>query len=54
MKATVIKFLRFFGLDTLLLGLIEKLSRGLIKKLTAIYQFAVDALERVNQLRNGD
>ncbi len=52
MKIKIIKLLHVFGWDALLLGLLEKLSLGLIKKLTnwcdAIRRF----LNRVQNFRN--
>ena len=46
MKEKFLNVLRRTGLDVLLLGLIEKLARNLVKKLTGIHQWASDALAR--------
>ena len=43
MKAGLLKLLRLLGVDVLLLGLLDKLLRGLVKKLSAWH-------ERVEQL----
>ena len=37
MKNLFLKLLRLFGVDVLLLGLIEKLLLGLVKKLSAMH-----------------
>lgn len=46
MKALLKKLLRALGLDTLLLGLIEKLALGLVKRLSAIAAAARTALDQ--------
>ncbi|MBQ8291454.1 MAG: hypothetical protein IJX88_02960 [Clostridia bacterium] len=45
MKAGILKILRLFGLDTLLLGLIERLLLGLVKKLTALCESVTGLLD---------
>lgn len=52
MKAKVIMLLHLFGLDVLLLGLVEKLLLGLSKKLAALKAAAEASLARCRQ-RNG-
>lgn len=54
MKAKFIRILRFFGFDGPLRGLLEKLARGLIKKLIALRQFVINLLDSAQQFRNGD
>ena len=49
MKAKFIKFLRFIKLDVLLLGLLEKIALGLIKKIGSV-QVAARAL--LNELES--
>lgn len=51
MKAKVIVLLHLFGLDVLLLGLLEKLLLGLIKKVGALKNAALSSLDRC-KLRN--
>lgn len=46
MKAKVIMLLHLFGLDALLLGLLEKLLLGLIKKVAALKDAAAASLDR--------
>lgn len=46
MKTALRKLLRLTRLDTLLLGLVEKLALGLVKKLTAIAESARSFLDR--------
>lgn len=46
MKEKFLNLLRRTGLDVLLLGLIEKLARNLVKKLTGLHEWAKSALER--------
>ena len=53
MKAMFKKVLRLLGLDVLLLGLVEKLALGLIKKLTSLQNVATNYLDRVLPSRNG-
>ncbi len=53
MKAKVIMLLHLFGLDVLLLGLVERLLLGLSKKLAALKAAAEASLARCRQ-RNGD
>jgi hypothetical protein len=53
MKAKVIMLLHLFGLDVLLLGLIEKLLLGLSKRLAAMKEAAQHSLDRC-KIRNGD
>ena len=52
MKAKLIMVLHLFGLDVLLLGLVEKFLLGLTKKLTALKNAAQRSLDRVKKLRN--
>ena len=49
MKIAVL--LAVYAFDVLLLGLIEKLAKGLIKKLTALSVAAEQAVSRVNEKR---
>ena len=53
MKAMFKKVLRLLGLDVLILGLVEKLALGLIKKLTSLQTVATNYLARVLPSRNG-
>ena len=53
MKTVFMKLLRLFGVDVLLLGLVEKIALGLIKKLTALQESARSALDRAIEFRNG-
>ncbi len=53
MKAMFKKVLRLLGLDVLILGLVEKLALGLIKKLTSLQTVATNYLDRVLPSRNG-
>ena len=53
MKATVILLLHLFGLDVLLLGLIEKLLLGLSKRVAAWKDAAITSLDRCKN-RNGE
>ncbi len=46
MKAKVIMFLHLYGLDVLLLGLVEKLLLALSKKLAEWKDLAASSLER--------
>ena len=48
------KVLRLLGLDVLILGLVEKLALGLIKKLTSLQTVATNYLDRVLPSRNGN
>jgi hypothetical protein len=50
MKAKLLKLLRLTRLIVLFLGLVEKLALGLIKKLTAVAEFAGDSLTRMAQV----
>ena len=43
--------LALYAFDVLLLGLIEKLAKGLIKKLTALSAAAEQAVSRINAKR---
>ena len=43
--------LAVYAFDVLLLGLIEKLAKGLIKKLTALSAAAEQAVSRINEKR---
>ena len=52
MKAKVVLLLHLFGLDVLLLGLIEKLLLGLSKRLAALKDAAQVSLDRCKN-RNG-
>lgn len=52
MKAKVILLLHLFGLDVLLLGLIEKLLLGLSKRVAAWKDAAISSLNRCKN-RNG-
>ncbi|MBQ7948149.1 MAG: hypothetical protein IJ284_00150 [Clostridia bacterium] len=52
MKAKVILLLHLFGLDVLLLGLIEKLLLGLSKRVAALKDVATASLDRCKN-RNG-
>ena len=52
MKGMFMKLLRALHIDVALLGLIEKLSLGLVKKFTALSQKARNSLNRALQLRN--
>jgi len=54
MKVVFMKFLRHFDFDVLLLGLLEKLALGLIKKLEAICEKAESFLIRAQSYRNGE
>jgi hypothetical protein len=53
MKAKVILVLHLFGLDVLLLGLVEKLLLGLSKRVAAWKDAATDSLNRCKN-RNGE
>ena len=50
MKAKLLRVLRLFGLDVLLLGLLEKLYLGLSKKLPTLKR-AVDFLKQTVEER---
>ena len=52
MKAKVVLLLHLFGLDVLLLGLIEKLLIGLSKRVAALRDAATTSLDRCKN-RNG-
>ena len=52
MKAKVVLLLHLFGLDVLLLGLIEKLLLGLSKRVAALKDAATASLDRCKN-RNG-
>jgi hypothetical protein len=52
MKAKVVLWLHLFGLDVLLLGLIEKLLLGLSKRVAALKDAATASLDRCKN-RNG-
>ena len=52
MKAKVVLLLHLYGLDVLLLGLIEKLLLGLSKKVAALKDAATVSLDRCRN-RNG-
>ena len=52
MESKLMKLLRLFKMDVLLLGLFEKLALSLIKKLTAFHA-AVESLLRQCESRNG-
>lgn len=52
MKIKIMKLLHVFGWDALLLGLLEKLSLGLIKKLTDWSEAIRRFLERAQNFRN--
>ena len=49
MKAKLLKLLRLTRLCVLVLGLVEKLALGLIKKLSAMATLANDCLTRMTQ-----
>ena len=49
MKAKVIMFLHLYGLDVLILGLVEKLLLALSKKLAEWKELAAASLERCKQ-----
>ena len=51
MKIKIIKLLHVFGWDALLLGLLEKLALGLIKKLESWLTSARNFLDRVQRSR---
>ena len=53
MKVVLMKFLRRFDFDVLLLGLLERLALGLIKKLEAICAKAERFLIQASSYRNG-
>ncbi len=53
MKAKIVKLLRKLGVDVLLLGLVEKIALGLIKKLTAWACSARSYLDRVEKKCDG-
>ena len=52
MKAKVVLLLHLYGLDVLLLGLIEKLLLGLSKRVAALKDAAKTSLDRCKN-RNG-
>lgn len=52
MKEKLIKVLHALGWDALLLGLLEKIALGLIKKLTAWTERLHSFLERAQTYRN--
>ena len=52
MKAKVVLLVHLYGLDVLLLGLIEKLLLGLSKKVAALQDAAANSLDRCKN-RNG-
>ena len=52
MKAKVVLLLHLYGLDVLILGLIEKLLLGLSKKVAALKDAAANSLDRCKN-RNG-
>ena len=51
MKAKFIMLLHLFGLDVLLLGLVEKLVNGLVKKLDACLIATRSTINRINEKR---
>ena len=53
MKAKVILLLHLYGLDVLLLGLIEKLLLGLSKRVAALKDAATNSLNQCKN-RNGE
>ena len=54
MKVVLMKFLRRFDFDVLLLGLLERLALALIKKLEAICAKAESFLLQAQSYRNGE
>ena len=52
MKALCVKIWRLLGIDVLFLSLVEKLARGLSKKLTALQIATENSLNRILQKRN--
>ena len=52
MKALCVKIRRLLGIDVLFLSLVEKLARGLSKKLTALQIATENSLNRILQKRN--
>ena len=50
MKEKIFKLLRFTRLCVLVLGLVEKLALGLIKKLTAVAHYAADKVAKIMQV----
>ena len=53
MKAFFGKLLRFIKLDALLLGLLEKIALGLIKKITSLQYAAKELLDELLSPDNG-
>lgn len=51
MKAGFMRFLRFIGIDVFLLGFLEKLLLGLVKKLTQAKMQAERLLDKLIALR---
>ena len=52
MKALCVNIWRLLGIDVLFLSLVEKLARGLSKKLTALQIATENSLNRILQKRN--
>ena len=53
MKALCKKIWRLLNIDVLFLSLVEKLTRGLSKKLTAFHLAVCTSLNRILEKRNG-
>jgi hypothetical protein len=53
MKALCKKIWRLLNIDVLFLSLVEKLTRGLSKKLTAFHLAVFTSLNRILEKRNG-
>lgn len=51
MKAGIIRFLRFIGIDVFLFGFFEKLLLALVKKLTQAKERTERLLDKLNALR---
>ena len=54
MKALCKKIWRLLNIDVLFLSLVEKLARGLSKKLTALQLGCASALDRIMEKRNAE
>lgn len=54
MKALCKKIWRLLNIDVLFLSLVEKLARGLSKKLTSLHLGCASALNRIMQKRNAE
>ncbi len=54
MKALCKKIWRLLNVDVLFLSLVEKLARGLSKKLTALHEAVTISLNRIIEKRNAE